>query len=251
MAGHGPADLLSHVVFRLRHNCPLAMLSREFPDILFLSWNTHRQEIIQAATPSKELSARLAASFASELPRCKTITFEGGVLAIHPMRWPRKESISWQLEASQALWLQPLRCRDGWEYFDVVSLRSENLQAYLATLLRKFPLEVQYRGRLGGRELASSFFIPLNPVLGSLTVKQSQAIVRALEMGYYEQPRATTTRKVAAAMGLSRSAFEERLRNAENTVVRGALAGLDDRKVERVGREGLRNKSSASDKPSS
>ena len=219
-------ELLSHVVFRLRHNCPLATLSREFPEVLFLSWSTHRQEIIQAVTPSKELSARVSARFTERLPKCKNITFEGGVLAIHPIRWPKKESISWQLESHHALWLQPLRCRDGWEYFDVVSPQPEPFQQYLRKLMRDFPLEIEYRGRVGGRELASSFFVPLNPVLGSLTPKQMEAILGAMKLGYYRQPRKTTTREVAASLHLSRSAFEERLRNAENAVIEGALAGI-------------------------
>jgi predicted DNA binding protein len=220
------ADLLSHVVFRLRHNCPLATLSREFPDVLFLSWSTHRQEIVQAVTPSKEVAGRIAGTFTERLPRCKTITFDGGVLAIHPILWPKRESISWQLETHHALWLQPLRCRDGWEYFDVVTPQPEPFQAYLRKLMTEFPLEIEYRGRVGGRELASSFFVPLNPVLGSLTPKQMEAILGALKLGYYRQPRATTTREIASSLHLSRSAFEERLRNAENTVIDGALAGI-------------------------
>lgn len=221
----GP-ELLSHVVFRLRHNCPLATLSREFPDVLFLSWTTHRQEIVQAVSPSKDVSSRVAARFLEKLPKCKTITFDGGVLAIHPILWPKKESISWQLESHHALWLQPLRCRDGWEYFDVVSPQPEPFQDYLGKLMKEFPLEIEYRGRVGGRELASSFFVPLNPVLGSLTPKQMEAILGALKLGYYRQPRHTTTREVAASLGVSRSAFEERLRNAENAVIEGALAGI-------------------------
>lgn len=212
-------------MFRLRHNCPLATLSREFRDVLFLSWSTHRQEIVQAVAPSRETAARLAEGFQARLPRCQTITFEGGVLAIHPILWPKNESISWQLERHHALWLQPLRCRDGWEYFDVVTPRPDPFQAYLRSLMEEFPLEIEYRGRVGGRELASSFFVPLNPVLGSLTPKQMEAILSALGLGYYRQPRGTTTRDVAASLGLSRSAFEERLRNAENTVIKGALAG--------------------------
>lgn len=219
-------ELLSHVVFRLRHTCPLAMLSRDFSDVLFLSWSTHRQEIVQAVTPSKDLAGRVAAKLAERLPKCKTITFDGGVLAIHPILWPKRESISWQLESHHALWLQPLRCRDGWEYFDVVSPQPEPFHEYLRKLMREFPLEIEYRGRVGGRELASSFFVPLNPVLGSLTPKQMEAILAALKLGYYSQPRKTTTRDVAASLGLSRSAFEERLRNAENAVIVGALAGI-------------------------
>lgn len=215
----------SHVVFRLRHNCPLALLSQTFPEVLFLSWTTHRQEIIQAVTRSKDESTRLAQAFRDRLPKCQTLPFEGGLLAIHPILWPQKESISWQLEAHHALWLQPLRCRGGWEYFDVVSLEADALQEFLTGLLKQFPLEIVRRGRVGGKELASSFFVPLNPVMAGLSAKQMEAILRAIDHGYYEQPRHTTTRDVAKALGLSRSAFEERLRNAENLVIRGALVG--------------------------
>jgi predicted DNA binding protein len=193
---------------------------------LFLSWSAHRQEIVQAVTRSKEEATRLEARLAERLDKARTFRFDGGVLAVHRSHWPRGESISWMLEKHQALWIQPLRSRAGWEYFDVVSLEREALEGLLGRLLKAFPLEIVQRGRVGARELAGSFFVPLNPVLGRLTPKQTEAILGALDRGYYTQPRGTTTRDVAKQLGLSRSAFEERLRNAENVVIEAALAGL-------------------------
>jgi predicted DNA binding protein len=48
-----------------------------------------------------------------------------------------------------------------------------------------------------------------------LTPAQEECIQTALEMGYFEMPRQVSSENVAAALGISKSAFLERLRRAE------------------------------------
>ncbi|WP_049921305.1 helix-turn-helix domain-containing protein [Halopiger djelfimassiliensis] len=51
-----------------------------------------------------------------------------------------------------------------------------------------------------------------------LTPPQEECIRQALEMGYFEIPRETSTEAVADELGISKSAFLERLRRAEQSV---------------------------------
>lgn len=61
--------------------------------------------------------------------------------------------------------------------------------------------------------------------LPHLTRKQAEAILAALDTGYYDVPRKVTTLDVARKLGVGRSTFEEHLKKAEAQFV-GALAPL-------------------------
>lgn len=65
--------------------------------------------------------------------------------------------------------------------------------------------------------LASGLLLP------ALTKRQGQAVLAALETGYYDAPRKVTTADVAQGLGIARSTFEEHLKAAESQLVR-ALA---------------------------
>ena len=65
--------------------------------------------------------------------------------------------------------------------------------------------------------LASGLLLP------ALTRRQGQAVLAALEAGYYDAPRKVTTGEVAQDLGIARSTFEEHLKAAESQLVR-ALA---------------------------
>ena len=53
-----------------------------------------------------------------------------------------------------------------------------------------------------------------------LTPAQEESLRTALEMGYFEIPRATSTEAVADELGISKSAFLERLRRGEQALFR-------------------------------
>jgi predicted DNA binding protein len=216
---------LTHLAFRLQHDCPVALLSRDLPDLALRSWSGHTREILHVRTEPGG-RARVLEALDDHLPDAVAIPFAHGVVAILESSWPKPESITRRLEDHKALWLQPLRYQGGWEYYDVVSLDDRMLQTYLSELLHRFPLEVVSRGSIDETSLLSAFFVPMNPILEGLTAKQEQALLAAWQQGYYTQPRGTTTRQVARAMGISRSAFEERLRKAENLVINGIAPSL-------------------------
>jgi O-6-methylguanine DNA methyltransferase len=68
------------------------------------------------------------------------------------------------------------------------------------------------------RELSASGLL-----LPSLTKRQGQAVIAALEAGYYDTPRKAGSEEVASRLGIARSTFEEHLKGAESQLIR-ALA---------------------------
>lgn len=57
----------------------------------------------------------------------------------------------------------------------------------------------------------------------SLTVEQRQALVTALEMGYFDIPRTATADEVGDALGISDAALSQRLRRATANLVSNAV----------------------------
>lgn len=60
--------------------------------------------------------------------------------------------------------------------------------------------------------------------LGLLTAKQREALVLALDEGYYERPRDADLATLADRLGITKSAVSQRLRTAELKLVESALA---------------------------
>lgn len=82
-------------------------------------------------------------------------------------------------------------------------------EAVGVTLERAYPLEAEAKEASGRR--------------WDLTPAQEDCVRTALEMGYFEIPRATSSEAVAAELGIGKSAFLERLRRAETALIEGVF----------------------------
>ncbi len=142
-------------------------------------------------------------------------TKEADVLTLVVEAPPSEAGILERAAAADALVLPPLRWCDSRVlvrllFFD--ALGKETLSAILpgATLESKTVLH----GTEVERELLASGLL-----LPSLTRRQGQAVLAALEAGYYDAPRKVTTGEVAEGLGIARSTFEEHLKAAESQLV--------------------------------
>ena len=144
---------------------------------------------------------------------------EGDVLTLVAEASPAEVSVLERIAAADALLLPPLSWREGRLRVRLL-LFQEASAAVLGGILPDASLayKVPLRGRDVDRELLASGLL-----LPSLTKRQGQAILAALEAGYYDAPRKVTTADVAGRLGIARSTFEEHLKAAESHLVR-ALA---------------------------
>ncbi|WP_281195082.1 helix-turn-helix domain-containing protein [Halorubrum sp. F4] len=62
--------------------------------------------------------------------------------------------------------------------------------------------------------------------LEEMTAVQRQTLLRAVEAGYYSDPREATLTDLAAEFDVSKSAVSQRLRGAETTIVRRVVEGM-------------------------
>ncbi len=114
----------------------------------------------------------------------------------------------------QLLVLTPVVYRDGKAHAQVVG-QADDVQATLEDLPSAIDVSVHEIGERGFER---------EDVAAALSDRQREAVLVALELGYYEQPRAVTHEDVAAELGCAPSTASEHLQKAEAKLVRATMA---------------------------
>jgi predicted DNA binding protein len=220
---------LRHMAFRVRHDCPLAKLSLEVPEVRLTVWSGHRVEVLEVDAP-RAVWDKVVEAAHRHLTVKRAFPSPHGGLIVAEVTVDDRRSISRTLEAHQCLWLQPMLLQDGWEHYDAISFGPSEQEA-LDALAGHGTTRVVQRRNIGPEELTAALFLSLRPILDAPTDKQAEALVAAGQSGYYQNPRKVTTADVASEMDLGRSAFEERLRGAENRILNGIVPLLKHRRA--------------------
>lgn len=215
---------LRHVTFRVDHDCPMARLSQDVPEAEFTCWSGHRLEVAEVKCTADDWQ-RVVAAAPQHLDLERTFASPEGGLLVAAVKLTEERSISRTLETNHCIWLQPMRIQAGRESYDAIAFGGgeQPEQAALNAMSKHWPTQVVRRRTIEAEDLTASLFLSLRPVLEAPTDKQAEALVAAAKSGYYKSPRHATTAEVAQTLGLGRSAFEERLRGAENRVL-GSIA---------------------------
>jgi predicted DNA binding protein len=123
------------------------------------------------------------------------------------------------LESHNCLFLPPLRYENGRKHCRILALEAASLTALYGDLIAD-GFEVDIRSK---REIdvptRSSPLLTLEEVLPELTGRQREVLTLAVERGYYELPRETTTERLADELGVSRRTVDDHLRRAERKLV--------------------------------
>ena len=94
------------------------------------------------------------------------------------------------------------------------------MRKVLATLEPYCKLEIISRRAMPSGAVKKTMLVSTSSLFGGLTRKQVQALVFALENGYYQVPKKVTTEEMANKLRLPRTTYEEHLRKAEGKVLR-------------------------------
>jgi predicted DNA binding protein len=127
--------------------------------------------------------------------------------------------ISKAFEKNNCLELSPGIYTDGWEWYRLIAFSERDLKAFFIDLDRSCEVEITAKKTVEQDSVRDTFVITASNLLGSLTGNQTEALLLALNSGYYSVPKKATTEDVALKLGLPRTTFEERLRKAESKVL--------------------------------
>lgn len=130
------------------------------------------------------------------------------------------------LESHNCLLLPPLRYEDGAKHCRILALDSSSLTDLYGDLVAdEFDVDVRTKREIDAPS-QSSPLLTLGDVLPELTDRQREVLTLAVEFGYYEMPRGTTTETLADELGISRRTVEDHLRRAEQKLITSLVSYL-------------------------
>jgi len=119
------------------------------------------------------------------------------------------------IEKSGCLILYPILYMKGWEHYRTIVLDEKNISTMFRKLARQGEVEVTMKKQASHIPLRESLMISVDEVLSNLTPRQGEALLSAIDNGYYRIPRKTTLENIAKNSNVSRTTFEEHTRKAE------------------------------------
>lgn len=119
-------------------------------------------------------------------------------------------SISETIYESGSLIIFPILIEAGRQHHNIVSPDSNNVRK-LFTLLKE---------RYSKTEIKHLSSIPITDQSSLLSKKQHEALDLSVTLGYYEIPWRVKMEEIAQHLGIKRIAFQERLRRAENKIIK-------------------------------
>lgn len=126
------------------------------------------------------------------------------------------------LRRHDCLSLPPLTYDHGTLLARVVSLDESELTAVYREVTEAHHVTVE--AKRGIESVAPDVpLLMLDSALPDFSPGQEEALLAAIEEGYYEIPRETKTAEIAADLGISRRTFEEHLRRAENKLIKSMV----------------------------
>ena len=123
------------------------------------------------------------------------------------------------LQDHNCLSLPPLTYDHGTLLTRIVSLTEAELTGVYQDINRDHYVDVESKHEIES-VVPDMPLLMLDSALPNLSDGQKRAMFTAIDEGYYEIPRETTTADVAEQLNISRRTFEEHLRRAENKLVK-------------------------------
>lgn len=208
--------------FRLKHECPYREISEEHPDLTIREWYLSDCQVLEFRSPESPTDALLEEVETLGTILHKSVDESGLHVVTQACLCSLEDSIIERFEGYNALYQPPTLHRQGWEHYTVIAFDEGDIRALLADLEADRDIEVLSKTSVDNQPVPHSMLTPVDRLFESVTDRQLAALQLALEHRYYEQPRQTSLRELAARTDIARSTFEEHLRKAENKLLTNA-----------------------------
>jgi predicted DNA binding protein len=215
------------VSFKARHECPYVDFSLKHPDVRVVEWCNRRTDVLEVECGDIETFNRI------EQDLQRLLLWKGGKVLrktfgeknIQVITKTCRDShispsISGTVEKNSCLEIPPVIYYGGWETHKVMGFRESDFKKLFKDLAKLGPAEVVSKRVYGEKSMIDTFAVSLSAAFSDLTAKQADAIATALELGYYQVPKKTTTGELALKQKVPRTTYEEHLRKAESKILR-------------------------------
>lgn len=212
----------------MQHDCPFNDFTRKYPDVPFAVWCNNATDFMEVDCRDAETFERIQPDLMrlAEGRGSKVLnkTFEGGSLQVLVRTCTcnkgKRVTVSDIFVKHNLLEIQPTIYHDGWEHYRIIAFRDQDVKTLFRSLDGYAKTEVLSRRRLEGSTMRDTFPISLKTLFNDLTSKQADALLVALESGYYQVPKRVTTGEIARRHKVPRTTFEEHIRKGESKVLR-------------------------------
>ncbi|HYB75572.1 MAG TPA: helix-turn-helix domain-containing protein [Nitrososphaerales archaeon] len=212
--------------FKLQHDCPYNDLSKKYPSMIMSQWCNHEKDILEISYKNLDNFQDIQGDLVSlnktlgVRPIRRAFTNSNvQVMTQHCACTKIKTSTAPVFERHNCLELEPTILRGGWEWYRVIAFSKKDIKALFDDLDKFCKVEMVSRRTVEDGSMRDTFIISTVSLFGELTEKQAQALVLALNSGYYRVPKKATTEEIAGRLSLPRTTYEEHLRKAESKVL--------------------------------
>lgn len=214
--------VLHQASIRIRHECPYRELSERYPDLTIREWYLSDCQVLELSSTEAPTDTLLA-----EIDHLGTVlhqsTDDGGLnVVMQSCLCSLEDSIIERFEAHNCLYQPPTVHRHGWEHYTLIGFEERSIQNVYEDLEADRDVEVLSKTGIDDTEIPHTMLAPVDQLFDELTDRQVDAILLALDNGYYEQPRQTSVSDLASQTTVARSTYEEHLRKAENKLIKNA-----------------------------
>lgn len=216
---------LYEVSFKIDYDYPFINITKDFPGLRINMWCLWDRELLEIPAMDEE-----------DVPSLERFVRKSGHLVERVGNTGRSKIflLKCTCDRYDSMWniagnnrfvdAPPAVYKDGWGFFRLITFEESNLKALFRDLNSRGTVELLSKRELPYEVLPSSMWV--SSMFSDLTAKQSHALLKAHQYGYYSTPRSVTTDSIAKSLGVSRSTFEEHLRKAENKVMAAMIPYL-------------------------
>jgi hypothetical protein len=123
------------------------------------------------------------------------------------------------IQRNSCLDIPPETNYGGWEEYKVIGFRESDYKRMFQKLSQLGPVQILEKRVHPEKSLRDTFAISMSSIFSELTDKQVNSIDAALEYGYYQIPKKTTTEEIVLKQHTPRTTFDEHLRKAESKIL--------------------------------
>ena len=206
----------------VKHDCPYCNITERHPGIHITAWDNTVMHIAVVTCDSdeglmdfqRELSAELEYDVVSrQANRLEVVIRDRNV---------DPDSVT-SLISRCDCWCPAIGGEKGWSATGVLLGQGKPIQAGGSDLGERGHGPRRLGEAPRSSVLHEDMMVPVSNVLNGLTQRQADALINALERGYYDSPARVSADELAKALGLSRSTLSEHLRKAEARLLLNVL----------------------------
>ena len=213
--------------FKLQHDCPYCNFSRDHPSAAISHWCNWSRDVLEIThggpkSTHEQLAIRqMLKNIGSKVIRTSRAASNLQVVLQHCACDKLPPPTLPTIEKRNCLNLQPMIYTGGYEWYRVMAFSERDMKQLFRDLERHCTVEVTSRRSVSEESIHTDSLVSTASLLGGLTRKQANALLVALDNGYFNLPRSATAVELAQRLGVPRTSFVDHLRKAQNKIIRG------------------------------